>query len=120
MQKEGDDLNVVISGEFENIDYAEMCANRIRHSCTGIKNAVVRSKRNEHYAYDSPVMMSPGQAYALNSYSGVVVPMERVNRNHTEVEEKQITQLEITADESAYRQVSSLFTACGALHVHRV
>lgn len=113
-------MNIKITGEFESIDFAEICANRIRHTCSGVKKAVVRCKRVGNYGSYSPVVLSPTAAYASGNYTGALVPPEHAHSYETEVDERRSAELEITADESCYHKISALFSACGGNNVRRV
>lgn len=113
-------MNIKIVGEFETIDFAEICANRIRHTCSGVKKAVVRCKRIGNYTSYSPVILSPTAAYSSGNYSGALVPPEHGHVHETEVDERRTAELEIVADESSYHKISALFSACGGNDVRRV
>ena len=113
-------MNIKIVGEFETIDFAEICANRIRHTCSGIKKAVVRCKRVGNYSSYSPVILSPTAAYASGNFSGALVPLEHAHAYETEVDERRSAELEIVADESSYHKISALFSAYGGTNVRRV
>ena len=118
-------MSVIVTAEFESVDFAERAAKRIKNRYPQTSKAVIRCKKapddNRKGRIAVPVLDSFRDTFQTVAFTSSLIPSAAENPfNKTEPDEKKSALLEITTERMQAKRIAGTMLSCGGYDIRTV